>query len=103
MRRRNVFQGDSKLNYDKNPVWKSKMTKEELMRYVEDGKMPDNSVVPIPWKRALNLGSTSDPENLKMSYNLGFTTQGDFLKTKSDLGENSLMGKVDLKKIRKIR
>ena len=31
------------------------MSKEELMRYVEDGKMPDNSVIPIPWKRALNL------------------------------------------------
>ena len=33
------------------------MSKEELMKYVEDGKMPDNSVIPIPWKRALNLGS----------------------------------------------
>jgi len=86
-RRKNVFQGDSYLIFDKNPEWRSKYSKAEFMKKHATGVSPDNIHVPIPWKRPLKI----------KGQDVNVTRRRKAKPTET------LVGKVDLKKIRDIR
>ena len=92
MRRRNVFQGDSHVLYEKLPMYKSRMSKSEMLEILNRGRA-SSTRFPIPG---------SKPFTLKGEINANAELETQLVGMGQHL-HDTLEGKVDLKKVRDIR
>ncbi len=92
MRRRNVFQGDSHVLYEKHPMYKSRMSKSEMLEILNRGRA-SSTRFPIPG---------SKPFSLKGEINANAELETQLVGMGQHL-HDTLEGKVDLKKVRDIR